>query len=144
LIPYHKSDVRPVQNAKRELREGKSAKTAAGEFVHEEIEHVRQGKHGARSPRQAIAIGLSEARRAGISVLPPKKNTRAATKKTAERGYKKGQSSMSEKKTSNKRSKARIQVMQREPKNTASHVALSRHAKAIAKRRKRTSSRTAT
>ena len=55
-----------VDQAKEDLKEGKSPSTAAGEFVHEEIEHVREGKHGARSPQQAIAIGLSKARRAGI------------------------------------------------------------------------------
>ena len=60
-----------VNQAKEDLREGKSPSTAAGEFVHEEIEHVREGKHGARSPQQAIAIGLSKARRAGIPLLHP-------------------------------------------------------------------------
>ncbi len=133
-----------VRKAKQELREGKSPKTAAGEFVHEEIEHVRQGKHGARSPRQAIAIGLSEARRSGIPVPPPKKNASAATKKKAERGYEKGQSSgPSAKKTSVKRSKARLQALQREPKNTATHAALSRQAKSAAKRRRSNSRRKA-
>src|SRR6185437_1941626 len=133
-----------VRKAKQKLREGKSPKTAAGEFVHEEIEHVRQGKHGARSPRQAIAIGLSEARRGGIPVPPPKKNASAATKKKAERDYEKGQSSRSSvKKKSGKRSKARLEALQREPKNTASHAALSRQAKAAAKRRPSTSRRKA-
>ncbi len=61
-----------VDRAEEDLREGKSPSTAAGEFVHEEIEHVREGKHGARSPQQAIAIGLSKARRAGIPLAPPK------------------------------------------------------------------------
>ena len=123
-----------VRKAKQELREGKSPKTAAGEFVHEEIEHVRQGKHGARSSRQAIAIGLSEARRSGISVPPPKKNASAATRNKAKRDYEKGQSSRpSAKETSGKRSKAGLQALQREPKNTASHAALSRQAKSAAK-----------
>ncbi len=132
-----------VTKAKRELREGKSPKTAAGEFVYEEIEHVRQGKHGARSPRQAIAIGLSEARRSGIPV-PPKKNAGVATKKKAEREIKKGKSSSKNtKEASSKRSSARVQVMKREPKNTTGHAALSRHAKAAAKRRKSSSNRKA-
>jgi Family of unknown function (DUF6496) len=61
-----------VDRAEEDLREGKSPSTAAGESVHEEIEHVREGKHGARSPQQAIAIGLSKARRAGIPLPPPK------------------------------------------------------------------------
>ena len=60
-----------VERAKEDLREGKSPTTAAGEFVHEEIEHVRRGKHGARSPQQAIAIGLSKARRVGVPLPPP-------------------------------------------------------------------------
>lgn len=133
-----------VRKAKQELREGKSPKTAAGEFVHEEIEHVRQGKHGARSPRQAIAIGLSEARRSGIPVPPPKKNASAATKKKAQRDYEKGQSSRpSAKKKSGKRSKARLEALQREPKNTATHAALSRQAKSAAKRRRSNSRRKA-
>lgn len=76
-----------VDRAKEDLKEGKSPSTAAGEFVHEEIEHVREGKHGARSPQQAIAIGLSKARRAGIPLPPPspgkaKKSTRRVRKGT--------------------------------------------------------------
>ena len=62
------------EKAKQDLREGKSASTAAGEFVHEEIDHIRHGKHGARSAKQAIAIGLSKARRAGVPLPPPKKS----------------------------------------------------------------------
>jgi hypothetical protein len=82
-----------VERAKEDLREGKSPKTAAGEFVHEEIEHVREGKHGVRSPQQAIAIGLSKARRAGIPVPPPAKGkTKESTRVSAERDYEKGQS----------------------------------------------------
>jgi hypothetical protein len=123
-----------VQKARQELQEGKSPKTAAGEFVHEEIEHVRQGKHGARSPQQAIAIGLSEARRAGIPV-PPKKNASTATRKKANREIKQGKSAGA-KGTSSKRSAARKQAMKREPKNTTSHAALSSHAKSAARRRK--------
>jgi hypothetical protein len=61
-----------LERAEEDLREGKSPSTTAGEFVHEEIEHVREGKHGARSPQQAIAIGLSKARRAGIPLKPPR------------------------------------------------------------------------
>ena len=82
-----------VDRAEEDLREGKSPSTAAGEFVHEEIEHVREGKHGARSPQQAIAIGLSKARRAGIPLAPPKAGkTKKSTRKSAERDYRKGQS----------------------------------------------------
>src|SRR6202453_4418800 len=82
-----------VDRAKEDLKEGKAPSTAAGEFVHEEIEHVREGKHGARSPQQAIAIGLSKARRAGIPLAPPSPGkARASTLKSAERDYQKGQS----------------------------------------------------
>jgi hypothetical protein len=75
-----------VDQAKEDLKEGKSPSTAAGEFVHEEIEHVREGKHGARSPQQAIAIGLSKARRAGIPLPPPKAGKTAKPRKQAQRG----------------------------------------------------------
>lgn len=132
-----------VRKAKEELREGYSPKTAAGEFVHEEIEHVREGKHGARSPQQAIAIGLSEARRSGIPV-PPRKNASAATKKKAQRETRKGQSAKATAEgSSSRRSRARVRAMEREPKNTTSHAALSRHAKATAKRRRNESTRRA-
>ena len=62
-----------IERARKAKREGKAPSTQAGEFVHEEIEHVRQGKHGARSTQQAIAIGLSKARRAGVKLKPPKR-----------------------------------------------------------------------
>jgi hypothetical protein len=120
--------------AKEDLREGKSPSTAAGEFVHEEIEHVREGKHGARSPQQAIAIGLSKARRAGIPLAPPKPGkTSEATRKSAARDLKKGQSAP--KKTSAKRSRASESALKKESRSTASHKALSAHAKKAAKSR---------
>ena len=78
-----------VDRAKEDLKEGKSPSTAAGEFVHQEIEHIREGKHGARSPQQAIAIGLSKARRAGIPLAPPKAGkTSTATRESAQSDYK--------------------------------------------------------
>jgi hypothetical protein len=121
-----------VEKAKEDLKEGKSPSTAAGEFVHEEIEHVREGKHGARSPQQAIAIGLSKARRAGIPLAPPKRGkTSEATRKSAARDLKKGQSAA--KKTSAKRSRASESALKKEPHSTASHKALSAHAKKAAK-----------
>src|SRR5207249_10343701 len=81
-----------VERAKEDLREGKSPTTAAGEFVHEEIEHVRRGKHGARSPQQAIAIGLSRARRAGVPLRPPANGqAKEKTRRSAESGYRKRQ-----------------------------------------------------
>jgi hypothetical protein len=124
-----------VEQAKEDLKEGKSPSTAAGEFVHEEIEHVREGKHGARSPQQAIAIGLSKARRAGIPLAPPKAGkTSEATRENAARDYRKGQSA-TKKKTSAKRSRASEQALKKEPRSTASHKALSAHAKKAAKTR---------
>jgi len=87
-------DKETVEKARQDLKEGKSPSTAAGEFVHEEIEHVREGEHGARSPQQAIAIGLSEARRAGIPLPPPRKDkTSKETRAKAERDYEQGQTS---------------------------------------------------
>src|SRR6184192_1566673 len=83
-----------MERAKKDLREGKSPSTAAGEFVHEEIEHVREGRHGARSAKQAIAIGLSKARRAGIPLKPPAEGrTSEATRKRAARDYQRGRTS---------------------------------------------------
>lgn len=128
---------RIVEKAKEDLREGKSPSTAAGEFVREEIHHVRGGKHGARSPQQAIAIGLSEARRAGIPLKPPAKGkTSAATRTKAERDYEKGQDHPQKGESSSPRSRARTRALKREPKSTTSHAALSRHAKRAAHRRK--------
>jgi hypothetical protein len=124
-----------VEQAKEDLKEGKSPSTAAGEFVHEEIEHVREGKHGARSPQQAIAIGLSKARRAGIPLAPPKAGkTSEATRENAARDFRKGQSA-AKKKTSAKRSRASEQALKKEPRSTASHKALSAHARKAAKSR---------
>ena len=123
-----------VEKARADLRAGKSPTTAAGEFVREEIEHVREGKHGARSPEQAIAIGLSKARRAGIPLKPPPKKGRA--KKTSRRST--GATSRKRSTTSRARSAASRRRLKREPKSTVSRSALSRHAKSVARRRKRT------
>src|SRR6201994_1799463 len=113
-----------IEKAEEDLKEGKSPSTAAGEFVHEEIEHVREGKHGARSPQQAIAIGLSKARRAGIPLAPPKAGkTSKATHKSAKRDLKKG--AATPKKTSAKRSRATESALKKEPRSTVSHKALS-------------------
>lgn len=123
-----------VDKAKEDLKEGKSASTAAGEFVHEEIEHVREGKHGARSPQQAIAIGLSKARRAGIPLAAPKQGTaKKSTRENAERDLHKGTSGA--KKISVKRSRASEEALKKEPHTAASHKALSAHAKAAVKSR---------
>src|SRR2546423_11002499 len=97
-----------VEAAKEDLREGKSASTTAGECVQEEIEHVREGKHGARSPQQAIAIGLSKARRAGVPLPPPRGRAEKSTQERAERDYEQGQTNR-KKKPAAKRSRSRQQ-----------------------------------
>lgn len=124
-----------VERAKKDLREGKSPTTAAGEFVHEEIEHVRRGKHGARSPQQAIAIGLSKARRSGVPLPPPAPGkAKEKTRKSAERAYRKGQAGA--KKPARKYSHIREEVLKREPRSAASRKALSQQARRAARRRK--------
>lgn len=118
-----------VQRAQEDLREGKSPTTAAGEFVRQEMEHIRQGKHGARSSKQAIAIGLSEARRAGIPLPPPAKGkAREMTRRSAERDYRKGRRG-AKKKTPPRISRIRREVLKREPRSSASRRALSRQAR---------------
>jgi hypothetical protein len=127
-----------VEKARADLRAGKSPTTAAGEFVREEIEHVRQGKHGARSPEQAIAIGLSKARRAGVPLKPPKKGqAKKSTRRSATRDYEVGQEKRKPRRASRKRITATRRALKREPKATVSKRALSRHAKRVARKRKR-------
>jgi hypothetical protein len=127
-----------VKKAKAALRSGKSPTTAAGEFVREEMEHIRRGKHGARSPEQAIAIGLAKARRAGVPLEPPKKGqAKKSTRRSAERDYEVGQGKRQPRRPSRKRSKATERALKREPKSTASRRALSEHAKSAARRRAR-------
>jgi hypothetical protein len=127
-----------VERARADLRAGKSPSTAAGEFVREEIEHVREGKHGARSTEQAIAIGLSKARRAGVPLKPPKKGqAKKGTRQSAQRDYEVGQGKRRSSKPSRKRSKASSRALKREPKSSVSKRALSRHAKVAARRRAR-------
>jgi hypothetical protein len=132
-----------TERAKRDLREGKRPTTAAGEFVREEIEHVRQGKHGARSSRQAIAIGLSKARRAGVPLPPPKKGrAKSKTRQSAARDYEAGQGKRKPRAPSARRSRATEKALKREGHSAASHGALSAQAKrsAAARRHRRSSS----
>ncbi|HZQ55567.1 MAG TPA: DUF6496 domain-containing protein [Bryobacteraceae bacterium] len=125
-----------IERAKRDKAEGKAPTTQAGEFVREEMEHIRQGKHGARSAKQAIAIGLSKARRAGVDLPPPKRGrVSEATRKRAERDLEKGQSGKPAK-TSAKRSRARREALKREPRSAASKAALSKQAKQAARSRR--------
>jgi uncharacterized protein DUF6496 len=122
-----------IDRAREREREGLSPSTQAGKFVREEIEHIREGKHGARSPQQAIAIGLSKARRAGVR-LPPPKRGRAATKRQAKRDLAKGRLGR-RKKASRKRSRATTRALKRESRRSASKRALSRQAHRAARRR---------
>lgn len=125
-----------LERAKRDLKSGKRASTAAGEFVREEIHHVREGKHGARSTKQAIAIGLSKARRAGVPLAPPAPGrTSKRTRQSAERAYAAGQHDGSAHHPSRRRSKATRHALEQEPKGTVSKAALSRQAKSAATRR---------
>jgi Family of unknown function (DUF6496) len=121
-----------VERAREDEREGKSPSTQAGEFVREEMEHIREGEHGARSPEQAIAIGLSKARRAGVK-LPPPKRGKARIKRQAKRDLAKGRSGR--KKPSRKRSRATKAALKRESRRSASKKALSRRAKRAASQR---------
>ena len=122
-----------LERAERDKEEGKSPSTQAGEFVREEMDHIREGKHGARNTKQAIAIGLSKARRAGVKLAPPKAGTNSTkVRKQAERDYAKGQSGT---RPSRNRSAASERALKREPHTAASHSALSKQAKQAAGRR---------
>jgi len=126
-----------IKKARKDLREGKRPTTAAGEFVREEIEHVRRGKHGARSARQAIAIGLAKARRAGVPLPPPQAGqVTEQTRESAQRDYEVGQKRRRPRAPSARRSRATMQALEREPKSTTSRSALSRQAKTAASRRR--------
>jgi len=124
-----------IERAREDAREGKSPSTQAGEFVREEMEHIREGKHGARSAKQAIAIGLSKARRAGVKLPPPRRGS-ARMKEQAVRDSRKAGS---RRKPSRTRSRAVQKALKREPRRAASHRALSRHARSAARRRPKAS-----
>lgn len=124
-----------LERAREDAREGKSPSTQAGEFVREEMHHIREGKHGAASPQQAIAIGLSKARRAGVKLKPPRKGrTSASTRQKAEHDYDRGQSH-SKRKPARTRSRATSRALKKEERSAASHRALSRQAKTAARKR---------
>jgi len=126
-----------MERARRDLRAGKRPSTAAGEFVREEMEHIREGKHGARSSRQAIAIGLSKARRAGVPLAPPAKGaTTRRTRRAAERDLATGQGRRKARAPSRRRSAAVKQALRREGHGAASHRALARHSHQAASRRR--------
>jgi hypothetical protein len=131
-----KDDQDARKRAHEDQREGKSPSTQAGEFVHEEMDHVRKGKHGARSTKQAIAIGLSKARRAGVRLKAPKRGTAsAATRKKARQDSRRAQRKSSPSRT---RSRATSKALRREGHSAASRAALSRQARSSAWRRSAT------
>ena len=124
---------RTLERARRDARQGKSPSTQAGEFVREEMHHIREGKHGAASAKQAIAIGLSKARRAGVKLPPPRKGTVSEkTRKSAAGAYRKGQTG---RRVSARRSRASLKALRRSGHRAASHSALSRQARSAARRR---------
>jgi hypothetical protein len=124
-----------IKRAREDEREGKSPSTQAGEFVREEFHHIREGKHGARSPQQAIAIGLSKARRAGVK-LPPPSRGRSSPKvqRQAERDYERGQRQPN-RRASPRRSRAVLGALKREGRQSGSTAAISRQTRRAAQRR---------
>jgi hypothetical protein len=112
-----------IERARKKAREGRSPSTQAGGFVREEMDHIRQGKHGARSTKQAIAIGLSKARKAGVAL--PARGKNGSTGKTHR----------PQNRPSARRSQAILEVLKREPRSVASHQALSAQAHRVARQR---------
>ena len=122
-----------LKRARTKKRKGESPGSQAGEFIREEIHHVREGKHGARSAKQVIAIGLSKARRAGVKLPPPKKGTVSEeTRENAKRAYEAGQEKHE---PSPKRSRATREHLEHEGKAAATTKSLSQHARAVARKR---------
>jgi hypothetical protein len=126
---------RTVKRAQRDKRQGKASSTQAGEFVREEMHHIREGKHGARSAKQAIAIGLSKARRAGVKLAAPAKGKASKrTRRSATTAYRAGQKHP-RRKPSRRRSRAITTALRREGRAAASHAALARQAHTAARNR---------
>jgi hypothetical protein len=123
------------KRARRARREGKAPTTQAGEFVREEIHHVREGKHGARSAKQAVAIGLSKARRAGVPLPPPKRGR--TSKKTREQAKRDVRRARRPRRKSRRRARASARALQREGRTAASRRALARQARGAARRRRK-------
>jgi hypothetical protein len=131
---YHfMPEKKTIERAERDKRQGKSASTQAGEFVKEQVDKIRAGKHGARNTKQAIAIGLSEARRSGVGLKPPPPGkTSEKTRKSSEAAYEKGQRHEPVSKT---RSQATEKALKKEGTAAASPQALSKQAKSAAANR---------
>src|SRR3569832_948676 len=114
-----------LERARRDKRQGKAASTQAGEFIKEEMDHIREGKHGARSAKQAIAIGLSKARRSGVELKPPTRGSHRVREK-AERDYARGLGAPAKRKSTAKRARSSENALKRESKSAASHRALAK------------------
>jgi hypothetical protein len=121
-----------LERAKRDRALGKSASTQAGEFVREEIHHIREGKHGARSAKQVIAIGLSKARRAGVKLPAPPKSAGQETRRQAARDRARG---AAKRRPSPKRGRASLRALKRLGRSAASPASLARQARSTARRR---------
>jgi hypothetical protein len=132
-----------IERAHKDAEEGKSTSTQAGEFIREEMHHIREGKHGARSPQQAIAIGLSKARRAGVDLKAPKPGKATPqVRKQAEKDLQKGKSS-SQRPPSAVRSRATLNALKQEGHSAASPRSLAGHAHRAAQKRGKQSLRNA-
>jgi Family of unknown function (DUF6496) len=126
-----------LRRARRDKRQGKAPSTQAGEFVREEMHHIREGKHGATSTKQAIAIGLSKARRSGVKLQRPPASAKRSTKRSAASASRAGRSGR--KRPSATRSRATSRALKRKGRSAASPKALSRQARSAARRRSATS-----
>jgi hypothetical protein len=125
-----------LQRVRRDRRQGKAPSTQAGEFIREEVHHIREGKHGARSAKQAVAIGLSKARRAGVELSPPKRGTTSAkARRGAERASALARGATPRRKPTDKRARASEQALKRERHDAASHAALAAQTRRSARRR---------
>src|SRR6266581_8836030 len=122
-----------IERARQDAREGKAPTTQAGEFIREEIHHIREGKHGARSTKQAIAIGLSKARRAGVKLGAPPRSAQKSTRRSAASATRAGR--LGAPKPGRTRSRAVLKALKREPRRAASREALARQTRQAARRR---------
>src|ERR1700742_117378 len=120
-------EAKTLERVRSDRKAGKAPSTQAGEFIREEMDHIREGKHGARSTKQAIAIGLSKARRAGVE-LPAPKNASKETREQAKRDLRKA----GKKTKSTKRSRATLKALKKEPRSVVSKKALSKQARSAA------------
>jgi hypothetical protein len=130
----HMPDKETLERAREDAREGKSPGTQAGEFIREEMHHIREGKHGAASTKQAIAIGFSKARRSGVKLAPPKASASTSTREQAARDSREGQSGLANH-PSRRRSRAASAALKRKGHSAASHASLSRQARTSARKR---------